>query len=142
MSINLGSDFHSDSEVVNEINMTPMIDVMLVLLIIFIVTLPVINDAVKVDLPQMSNKPVELKEKSVQVSIDAEGNLYWDKKTVSRDELQAKVTQAAEMDKANTPVIRIYADKTTQYEPIAFVMTSAQKGGLSKIDFVTEAPAK
>jgi biopolymer transport protein ExbD len=140
--MNLGSDFHSDAEVVNEINMTPMIDVMLVLLIIFIVTLPVINDAVKVDLPQMSNKPVEVKERSVQVSIDASGDIYWDKHSITREQLPAKVMQSAAENKANTPVVRIYADKTVQYESIAFVLTTVQKGGLSKIDFVTEPTAQ
>ncbi|KAF7600506.1 MAG: biopolymer transporter ExbD [Candidatus Dactylopiibacterium carminicum] len=134
------SEFDSDGGAINEINMTPLIDVMLVLLIIFIVTLPVIHGAVNVELPQASNQPVDQQERTVDISVAADGTIYWDKEAVSDGELQGRVAAAAANGAQQAPVVRIYADKAVRYERVAYVLSSAQGGGLSKIDFVTDGP--
>lgn len=136
--MSMSSEFESDGGMLNEINMTPLIDVMLVLLIIFIVTLPVIHGAVNVELPQISNKAVDQKDHTVDVSVAADGVIYWDKQPVSDAELQSRVAAAAAQGTEASPVVRIYADKAVRYERVAFVLSSAQGGGLSKIDFVTD----
>lgn len=140
MSMSSGSDFDTEGAMLNEINMTPLIDVMLVLLIIFIVTLPVINGAVKVDLPQASNKPVETVERKVDISVDASGVISWDKQPVSEAELQVRVAGAMENGPDAAPTVRIYADRNVRYERVAIVLSTVQGGGLSKIDFVTDMP--
>ncbi len=140
MSMSSGSDFDTDGAMLNEINMTPLIDVMLVLLIIFIVTLPVINGAVKVELPKASNQPVETIERKVDISVDAAGVISWDKQAVSDGELQAKVAEAMAKGADAAPTVRIYADRNVRYERVAVVLSTVQGGGLNKIDFVTDMP--
>ncbi len=140
MSMSSGSEFDTDGAMLNEINMTPLIDVMLVLLIIFIVTLPVINGAVKVELPKASNQPVETVERKVDISVDAAGVISWDKQAVSDGELQAKVAQAMASGADAAPTVRIYADRNVRYERVAVVLSTVQGGGLNKIDFVTDMP--
>lgn len=142
MSISIGSEYDAESGVVNEINMTPLIDVMLVLLIIFIVTLPVINGAVKVDLPKSSDKPVEVVPHKVDISIDAAGTVFWDKVPTSLAELNGKVAAAAVVGETDAPTVRIYADRSVRYDVVANVLSSLQNGGLGKIDFVTDTPPK
>ncbi|WP_026121857.1 ExbD/TolR family protein [Paraburkholderia kururiensis] len=138
--MSIGSEYESDGGVVNEINMTPLIDVMLVLLIIFIVTLPVINGAVKVDLPKAVNKPVETVSRNVDISIDAAGTIYWDKIPTPMVKLNSKVAVAAAVGEANAPTVRIYADRNVRYDVVANVLSALQNGGLGKIDFVTDLP--
>jgi biopolymer transport protein ExbD len=128
-----------DDGLMNEINMTPLVDVMLVLLIVFMVTIPVIRHAVKIDLPHASSQKEETKPAQVTVSIDADGNLLWDEKKISEDELQAKITQAAQQNPQ--PELHLSADRKVAYEKVAQVMSAAQAGGLTKIGFVTEPKA-
>jgi biopolymer transport protein ExbD len=140
MSMSSGSDFDTEGSMLNEINMTPLIDVMLVLLIIFIVTLPVINGAVKVELPKASNKPVEAVDHPVDISVDASGEISWDKQPVSDGELQAKIAEAMIKGAEAAPTVRIYADRNVRYGRVATVLSTVQGGGLSKIDFMTDMP--
>ena len=123
-------------EVMNEINMTPLVDVMLVLLIIFIITIPVINHAVKIDLPRASNKPDDAKPQSVNVEINAEGQVFWNNQPVDEATLQADIAQAAQQQPQ--PEMHLRADRNVRYERVAQVMASIQRGGLSRIGFVTE----
>lgn len=120
----------------NEINMVPFIDVMLVLLIIFIITIPVINHAVKIDLPRASNKPDDAKPQSVNVEINAEGQVFWNNQPVDEATLQADIAQAAQQQPQ--PEMHLRADRNVRYERVAQVMASIQRGGLSRIGFVTE----
>ena len=131
-----GGGIDDDSEVMSEINMTPLVDVMLVLLIIFIITIPVINHAVKIDLPQASNKPNDDKPKKVELSIDVDGKIFWDGTEIPESAMKEKFAEAAK----NTPQpeLHLRADKKTPYERIAQVMAAAQVGGLTKIGFITE----
>ena len=123
-------------EVMNEINMTPLVDVMLVLLIIFIITIPVINHAVKIDLPRASNKPDDAKPQSVNVEINADGQVFWNNQPVDEATLQADIAQAAQQQPQ--PEMHLRADRNVRYERVAQVMASIQRGGLSRIGFVTE----
>ncbi|NEJ40790.1 biopolymer transporter ExbD, partial [Rhizobium leguminosarum] len=114
--------FDNDDEVMSEINMTPLVDVMLVLLIIFIITIPVINHAVKIDLPRASNTPDDAKPQSVNVEINAEGQVFWNNQPVDEATLQADIAQAAQQQPQ--PEMHLRADRNVRYERVAQVMAS------------------
>ena len=122
-----------------EINTTPLVDVMLVLLIIFIITIPVINHAVKIDLPKASSQPDDVKPESINLSIDAAGDLFWNQEKIDSNQLNLRIAAAAQ--KQPMPELHLRAERTTQYEKVAQVMAAAQSGGLTKIGFVTDPAA-
>jgi biopolymer transport protein ExbD len=126
----------ADDGLMNEINMTPLVDVMLVLLIIFLVTIPAIQHAVKLDLPHASSQRQDVRPAHVTVSINADGSVFWDDMRVSDDQLQQKIAAAAQANPQ--PELHLRADRKVQYERVADVMSYAQAGGLTKIGFVTE----
>ena len=129
----------SGDEVMNEINMTPLVDVMLVLLIIFIITVPVMKHSVNVDLPRATNQPEDTKPATVQLGITADGKFSWNGQEVSDDQLEANLkTEAA---KEPQPDLHIRGDKEVRYERVAQAMAAAQRTGIKKIGFVTD-PAK
>ncbi|MEM5437419.1 biopolymer transporter ExbD [Paraburkholderia diazotrophica] len=128
-----------DDDLMNEINMTPLVDVMLVLLIVFMVTIPVIRHAVKIDLPHASSQKEDTKPAQVTVSIDADGIVLWDDQKISDDTLQAKIAAAAQQNPQ--PELHLNADRKVAYEKVADVMSAAQAGGLTKIGFVTQPKA-
>ena len=125
-----------DDDVMSEINMTPLVDVMLVLLIIFIITIPVINHAVKLDLPRAASQPNDPKPAHVAVTIDAAGTVTWDGVAVDMQGLQTRVGEAAA--RSPQPELHLRADRKTPYEQVAQVMSAAQRGGIGKIGFITE----
>jgi biopolymer transport protein ExbD len=124
-----------DDALMGEINMTPLVDVMLVLLVIFLVTLPVMQHAVKVDLPQASSSPLQTPPAHIEVSIAADGTLSWDRQTVQPQELAQRMSAAARQNPQ--PELQLYADRQVVYAKVADVMSSAQNSGLSKLAFVT-----
>ncbi|MDY7545613.1 biopolymer transporter ExbD [Glaciimonas sp. CA11.2] len=138
--MSMGSLSDSDDDFNPEINTTPLVDVMLVLLIIFIMTIPVMNHAVKIDLPRATNQPDQVKPESISLSIDAAGKVYWNDEIVDRNALQLKIAAAAK--KEPQPELHLRAERTTEYEKIAQVMAAAQSGGLGKIGFVTDPESK
>ena len=125
-----------DDEVMSEINMTPLVDVMLVLLIIFIITIPVINHAVKIDLPRATNQPNDAKPQSINVSVDAQGKVFWNQEEVDQAQLEERIANAAQLQPQ--PELHLRADRDVRYERVAEVMAAAQHGGLGKIGFITE----
>ncbi|MEM5295895.1 biopolymer transporter ExbD [Burkholderia sp. JPY481] len=129
-----------DDGLMNEINMTPLVDVMLVLLIVFMVTIPVIRHAVKIDLPHASSQKEDTKPAQVTVSIDADGNVLWDNTKVDDAALAAKIAAASQA--SPQPELHLDADRKVPYEKVAQVMSAAQAGGLTKIGFVTQPKAK
>ncbi|HVK95107.1 MAG TPA: biopolymer transporter ExbD [Noviherbaspirillum sp.] len=131
-----GSLLDEDSEVMSEINMTPLVDVMLVLLIIFIITLPVINHAVKLELPRASNQPNDAKPEHINLSIDNDGAILWNGERTDENGLKSHIALAAQQDPQ--PELHLRADRKTPYESVAKVMAAAQSGGLGKIGFITE----
>jgi biopolymer transport protein ExbD len=125
-----------DDGLMNEINMTPLVDVMLVLLIVFMVTIPVIRHAVKVDLPHASSQKEDTKPAQINVSIEADGTVLWDGTAVDEKTLQAKIAAAAQNQPQ--PELHLNADRKVAYEKVAQVMSAAQSGGLTKLGFVTD----
>lgn len=137
MSMSRGTPFDSEDALVNDINMTPLIDVMLVLLIIFIITLPVINQAVKIELPKGEAQASVAQDETVDVSITADGAVLWNKEPLNEQQLAQRVAVTAVHQPL--PILRVYADKSVRYEQVLHVMATAQKGGLTRIDLVTDA---
>ncbi len=119
-----------------EINTTPLVDVMLVLLVIFILTAPLLTHAVKIDLPQATNQPNPEKTDTISLSINADGKLFWNDVPIQEAELAIRLTEAA--SKNAHPELHLRADKTTQYQQLATVMSAAQSAGIGKLGFVTE----
>ena len=132
------TDGGSDEGVMNDINMTPLIDVMLVLLIIFIVTLPVINKAVKVDLPRAAAQPAVTKTQDIDLSIMADKAVLWNKEPVNEDALKARIAAAAAV--GEPPAVNINADQHVEYGKVATILATLQGGGLNKINFVMQPP--
>jgi biopolymer transport protein ExbD len=136
----MGSLSDADDDFNPEINTTPLVDVMLVLLIIFIITVPVMNHNVKIDLPRASSQPDETKPENINLSIDADGKLYWNAELIDASQLQARIAVAA--SRKPQPELHLRAERTTQYERVAQVMAAAQSAGLGKIGFVTDPKAR
>ena len=135
MAFGGSGDFDSDDEVMGEINMTPLVDVMLVLLIIFMVTMPVLTHAVKVQLPQAATRPAQPPPRAVELVIDAAGRLQWNDAVVDMPELERRLAAAARAPQP--PEIRISADRNARYEPVAQALAAAQRAGLSRVGIVT-----
>jgi biopolymer transport protein ExbD len=129
---------HSDDcdEGMNEINMTPLVDVMLVLLIIFIVTMPVMKHAVDLDLPRVSSKPLTVLPEVLRLSVIEDGDYFLDNVRVSDTELLENLRQRAAG--GSLPAVEIQGDKNVRYERIAFLLSLVQKAGISRIGFVTQ----
>ena len=123
-------------EVMNEINMTPLVDVMLVLLIIFIITVPVMKHAINVDLPRATNQAQETKPETVLLSVDARGDYYWNEARVDDSRLPALLQ--AEAAKNPQPDLHIRGDREVRYERVAQAMAAAQQAGIKKIGFITD----
>jgi biopolymer transport protein ExbD len=123
-------------EVMNEINMTPMVDVMLVLLIIFIITVPVMKHAVNIDLPRASNVPQDAKPETIRLSVDAAGDYFWNENKVTEEAMLLQLKAAA--TQTPQPELHIRGDKAVRYERVVTAMAAAQQAGVRKIGFVTE----
>ena len=125
-----------DTEVMNEINMTPLVDVMLVLLIIFIITVPVMKHAISVELPQASSERQNLKPETIQLSVDAQGGYFLNQTAVTEAVLINQLQ--VEAAKQPQPELHIRGDKAVRYEFVAQAMATAKQAGLHKIGFITE----
>ena len=123
-------------EVMNEINMTPLVDVMLVLLIIFIITVPVMKHSVNIDLPRAGSQPQDAKPETVRLSVDAQGAYYWNENRIDDKDLPRMLQ--AEAAKNPQPELHLRGDKEVRYERVAMAMSAAQQAGLRKIGFITE----
>jgi biopolymer transport protein ExbD len=120
----------------SEINMIPLIDVMLVLLIVFIVAAPLLTHAVKIDLPKVSSAPVDVKPEIIHLAVKADGSLYWNGEAVSDEVLPSRLEYAARY--MSQPEIHLEADAQTPYEILARVMALSAKSGLGRIGFISE----
>jgi biopolymer transport protein ExbD len=132
-------DRKSSSQPMAEINMVPLIDVALVLLVIFIVTAPLLTNAVKLDLPKATSNADIQKPEKVEFAIDASGSLFWNGERISREDAVAKFAEAG--TKRPQPEIYLRADQGVAYRYVAEMLADASKAGLSKIAFVSE-PAR
>jgi biopolymer transport protein ExbD len=136
MSMSVGPASEEPS-VMAAINTTPLVDVMLVLLIIFLITIPVITKSVPVALPKAVNIPTQTKPENIQIAVDKNGTIYWNDKSIpNRDALLAYIKEAAV--RKPQPEIHIRGDKDTRYEAIGRVMYAIQRGGIAKVGFLTE----
>ena len=137
MSMNVASGDNSDEKPISEINTTPLVDVMLVLLIIFLITVPVITQSVKVELPKAANIPTQTKPENVNIAVDKEGNVYWNTALVpTQDAMLDRLKTVAVLDPQ--PEIHVRGDRATAYEHIGRVMVLCQRAGIQKVGFITE----
>jgi biopolymer transport protein ExbD len=120
----------------SEINTTPLVDVMLVLLVIFIITAPLLTHAVKIDLPQASSQPLEEKPEVIDLAVDADGKLYWNDTEIEKAVLVSRMQE--ESAKQQQPELQIRADKNTRYQILAEVLAQAQTAGMKKVGFVSQ----
>ena len=117
-----------------EINTTPLVDVMLVLLVIFIITIPAMHQAVPIDLPQVSSQKIEDQPVVIQLALDADGRYFLDGAPAHRSDLEAHFAATA----ASNPELHLRADRGTRYENVADILAAAQTAGINRIAFVTE----
>ncbi|MBV9725070.1 MAG: biopolymer transporter ExbD [Gammaproteobacteria bacterium] len=119
------------------INTTPLVDVMLVLLIIFLITIPVITKTVKVTLPKAVNIPTQTKPENITVAVDRDGNIYWNNGRVANRNSLIDLVKGVAVKKPQ-PEIHIRADRDARYESVGRVMYAIQRGGVVKVGFITE----
>ncbi|OGA95349.1 MAG: biopolymer transporter ExbD [Burkholderiales bacterium RIFCSPHIGHO2_12_FULL_61_11] len=126
-----------NDEVMNEINMTPLVDVMLVLLIIFIITVPVMKHSVNIDLPRATSEALKIKPQTLRLSVDAQGRYFLNENSIADEDLAPRLKDAAAQNPQ--PDLQIRGDKSVRYERVAQAMAAAQQAGVRKIGFLTEA---
>jgi biopolymer transport protein ExbD len=136
--VSFGTQDDTD-DVMNEINMTPLVDVMLVLLIVFIITVPVMKHSVNIDLPRASSTPQDAKPETIRLSVDAQGQYFWNESVVPEQDLDARLKEAAA--RTPQPELHIRGDKEARYDRVAQALAAAQRSGMHKIGFITEPKA-
>jgi biopolymer transport protein ExbD len=141
MAMNVGGDPGEEPSVMAAINTTPLVDVMLVLLIIFLITIPVITQHVKVKLPHANNLPTVTKPHEITISVTRHGAIYWGTELVpsSRQLLRRIERVAVEVPQ---PAVKIRGDRNADYRFIGHVLYELERGGMVKVDFITEPSAK
>jgi biopolymer transport protein ExbD len=141
MSMSVGSDSGDEDAVMSEINTTPLVDVMLVLLIIFLITSPVVLKLQKINLPIETNQAAKTTPEDVNIVVNKDGEMYWNQKHLNNtDELFDFL--AKESVKVPQPEVKIRGDQQTRYEAIGKVLYTAQRAGIQKVGFITEPPDK
>ncbi|MES2103900.1 MAG: biopolymer transporter ExbD [Pseudomonadota bacterium] len=141
MAMALGSDSEAEDEVNSTINTTPLVDVMLVLLIIFLITIPVVTHTVPVKLPAETNQPYKTKPENINLAIDKEGQMYWNEAPVpDTAALFEKLKKIAVM--VPQPELHIRGDQNAQYKYVGKVILTAQRAGIAKVAFVIEPPPR
>ncbi len=133
MAFQLGDD---DVQSMNEMNLIPLIDIMLVLMIIFLLTATVLNPTVPLDLPKTNAEVNEPPPKAIQISIDKDAGIFWDSDPISMEALKAKLQEQSAT--GEDPSVQLRADKDSKYDTVAQVLAAASEAGLSKIAFVNE----
>ncbi|GAB2853236.1 biopolymer transporter ExbD [Pseudoduganella ginsengisoli] len=139
MGMSVGSDSGDDDAVLSEINTTPLVDVMLVLLIIFLVTSPVVLKLQKIELPKELNQPIQAKPENVNIVVNKDGDIYWNQKRMAdTNELFDFLKEQAV--KVPQPEVHVRGDKDARYESIGKVIYTTQRAGIQKVGFITEPP--
>ena len=127
-----------ESPLNSTINTTPLVDIMLVMLIIFLITVPVVVGSVEVQLPTEENRLVLTKPENIYLTVDAEGNVYWNQYSISEDELQRRLREGAA--RQPQPEVHIRGDQNTEYLNVGHVVEMAQRAGILKVAFITARP--
>jgi biopolymer transport protein ExbD len=137
MSMSVQSSDEEEHGIMSEINTTPLVDIMLVLLIIFLITIPIITKTVPVVLPKAANIPTKTKPENITISVDSTGQIWWNGGLVAdRDALIKRVV--IEAVKVPQPEVHIRGDANVRYEAIGKTLYAIQRGGIVKIGFITE----
>ena len=137
MAMTLASE--GEEDVVSTINTTPLVDVMLVLLIIFLITSPVVIKSVPIKLPVERNLVLKTKPENINLAVTKEGDVYWNRGQITNDELLSKLK--GESQKNPQPEVHIRGDQATRYEAIGKVIMTAQRAGIAKVSFITTPQA-
>ncbi len=132
-----GGDPGEDDKAISEINVTPLVDVMLVLLIIFLITIPVITKTVPVELPKATNIATQTKPENITIAIDRNGDIYWNNGKVRDRQALLEFVKAAAVQEPQ-PEIHIRGDRNARYEAVGRVLYTIQRGGVVKVGFITE----
>jgi len=141
MAMSVGPASGEEDQVVSTINTTPLVDVMLVLLIIFLITIPVVTTSIPVTLPKERNEIRETKPENIILSVDAKGNMYWnDLKLANTTALIDRLKKIAVLDPQ--PEVQIRGDGGADYEGVGKVILAVQRAGITKVGFITEPPAR
>jgi len=135
MGMNVGGS-GGEEEVMSNINTTPLVDVMLVLMIIFLITIPAITQTVKLDLPQAINQPIVAKPDNITIAVDADGNVYWNVHKVTLTELLTRLKEEAV--KVPQPEVHVRGDKNVRFEYVGRVMVMCQRSGIAKVRFISQ----
>jgi biopolymer transport protein ExbD len=138
MAMTLPQD--SEDEVIATINTTPLVDVMLVLLIIFLITIPVVTHTVPVQLPKETVSPLQTKPDSIEIAVDKDGNIFWNTQHIDNPTLLAQLKASSQ--KEPQPEVHVRGDQTTRYEFIGRVVTACERAGIAKVSFITQPPAR
>jgi len=137
MGMNIQVEGGGEDEVLSAINTTPLVDVMLVMLIIFLITIPVITKTVKLNLPQATNIPTQTKPENITVAVDERGNIYWNESRVpSQQGLADLIRKTAVM--VPQPEVHVRGDRNVRYEHVVRVILQLRKGGILKVGFISE----
>ncbi len=140
MSMNVGSPDDGEDAVMSAINTTPLVDVMLVLLIIFLITIPVVTTSIKLELPKERVEIRETKPENVIISVDPAGNVYWYDQRIK--DVEVLVDKLKKVSKVKPqPEVQIRGDMTSQYEGVGKILYACQRAGIVKVAFITEPPA-
>lgn len=131
------NDQETNDEVMSEINMTPMVDIMLVLLIIFIIAMPLLNDAIKIDLPKADNQISRVTPDTITLTVNKNGNIFWNTQPIKQSELEQQLQAAAK--KQPQPEVHLRGDREVEYKYIVKLMTAVRHVGIQKLGFITEA---
>jgi biopolymer transport protein ExbD len=135
LDLNMAHD-EDEGRALSDINTTPLVDVMLVLLIVFMITIPVITHTVPVDLPEVSNEATKTKPENINISVNKEGQVFWNQSLVAdNNDLLARLETVARMQPQ--PEVHIRADQQTRYENVGRVIVDAQRKGILKVGFIT-----
>ncbi|WP_211467594.1 ExbD/TolR family protein [Collimonas silvisoli] len=141
MAMSLGSPDGDEDEVIGTINTTPLVDVMLVLLIIFLITIPVVTHTIPVKLPNEFDEPYKTKPENINLAVNKQGDMFWNEQLVpNTTALLSKLKEVAVQ--VPQPELHIRGDQQTKYEYIGKVILTAQRAGIAKIGFITEPPAR
>jgi biopolymer transport protein ExbD len=140
MAMNVGSADDGEESLNSTINTTPLVDVMLVLLIIFLITIPVVTQSVQLQLPKERNLPTQTKPENIVIAVNRDGDVYWGMQRVPDTETLVERLKA-EAVKEPQPEVHIRGDLSVRYEAVGRVVVACQRAGIAKVGFITEPPA-
>ena len=139
MSMAIGSPDDDEDQMNSTINTTPLVDVMLVLLIIFLITIPVVTQSIQLELPKERNVPTQTKPENILLAVSKDGDVYWN--TRKMPDIESIVTELKKVSiKDPQPEVHIRGDQEARYESVGRLVVACQRAGIAKVGFITEPP--